>query len=201
MIAATLDVDFILSRVVFDSSSGCWQWTGSCNFAGRAIHNGRYAYRISHEVFIGPLEGRQVNHHCDNPRCVNPEHIYAGTQLQNIKDAASRGRLRTPEVKRGEDQWLAYPDAMIDQLRARYAAGEMQKDLAVEYGVSLSQVRRWVSGGDRDRQPIPRPVAQCGTRGGYGRHGRRRETPCAECIAANTAYMKAYKARRLRAAA
>jgi hypothetical protein len=94
MSAPVFDRDFILSRIDVDPETGCWNWTG-CLGAGtrRAMYNRTYAYRISYEVFVGPIPGGlQINHHCDNPACVNPEHIYAGTRSQNSIDMYSRGR-------------------------------------------------------------------------------------------------------------
>lgn len=45
-----------------------------------------------------PAEGMQINHHCDNPPCVNPEHLYEGTQLQNMRDASARIRFPNQTV-------------------------------------------------------------------------------------------------------
>lgn len=52
------------------------------------------AHRIAWELTHGPIPvDRQINHHCDNPICVRPDHLYLGTQLDNLKDAVRRGRL------------------------------------------------------------------------------------------------------------
>lgn len=188
--------EVILDRIEVDAN-GCWIWTGAVNkVLSRGLYGGKYAYRISYEVFVGPIPaGLQINHHCDVSMCVNPEHLYAGTQAENMRDCVARGR-HTPPALRGEAQWMAYPDATVDEVRARYAGGELQKDLAAEYGISLNQVRRWCSGGDRGRTPIKRPRAACGTRAGYCAHISRKEPTCAPCREANTAYLRAYKAKR-----
>ena len=80
-----------------DKSGDCWEWTGSCHPKGHGYFglDGKvtYAHRVSWTMAYGDLpEGLQVNHHCDNPPCVQPEHLYAGTQIDNINDMIERGR-------------------------------------------------------------------------------------------------------------
>lgn len=81
--------------------SDCWIWKAS-----RRGHNGyggfrvnknsiRLAHNVSYELYIGPIpEGLKVLHTCDNPLCVNPSHLFLGTQLDNIKDRDVKGRCR-----------------------------------------------------------------------------------------------------------
>ena len=87
-----------LDKVDQDGPNGCWVWTaartpkgyGCFRFGNRG---GARAHRVSYELFVGPIpEGLQVNHHCDNPSCVNPDHLYVGTQKQNRQDAVLRNR-------------------------------------------------------------------------------------------------------------
>lgn len=87
------------------NSSGpnsCWEWVGS-----RAVRGGYgqinergkllKAHRISYELRYGKIpRGKMVLHACDNPPCVNPEHLYAGTARQNSWDAWRRGRAVLP---------------------------------------------------------------------------------------------------------
>lgn len=84
------------------AQSGCWEWTGGLNPAGY----GRFAcktesgwimelaHRYSYSFFVGPLtDGLYVCHRCDNPKCVNPQHLFLGTQQNNISDAKKKGRI------------------------------------------------------------------------------------------------------------
>jgi hypothetical protein len=74
----------------------CWPWIGSKNKAGYGqltcdgVHHA--SHRLAHELLIGPLAHRNVNHKCDNRACCNPKHLWNGTQSQNMLDALEKGR-------------------------------------------------------------------------------------------------------------
>lgn len=83
------------------SANGCWNWTSTTdkNSYGIASNNWLkkygtpFAHRLMYIVTKGPIEkGLNINHHCDNPSCVNPDHLYSGTQKQNMNDKISRNR-------------------------------------------------------------------------------------------------------------
>lgn len=88
--------------------TACWLWTGTGtgtgtpfrgNFRVGSMTDGTrrkvIASRWALESVVGPIpEGLFACHHCDNPRCVNPAHLYAGTQLDNVRDMVERGRAR-----------------------------------------------------------------------------------------------------------
>lgn len=82
--------------------TGCWLWVAGC-FAhgyGAFIFQDRrpgLAHRFSYELHHGPIpEGAVVMHTCDNRRCVNPAHLRAGSQRENIHDAMHKDRWMTP---------------------------------------------------------------------------------------------------------
>ena len=89
----------------------CWPWTGALTGSGGVRHGqimwrGRYrtpqkVHRIVWELTYGLIPAdRQINHHCDNPICCRPEHLYLGTQDDNMKDASKRGRFTVPKPLR-----------------------------------------------------------------------------------------------------
>jgi hypothetical protein len=97
---ASLLVERFLSKV--DTSGECWVWRGSRDAAGYGRISsplGRKgspacANRLAYELFIGVLEpGQVVCHRCDNPPCVRPSHLFAGSTSDNLKDASAKGRI------------------------------------------------------------------------------------------------------------
>lgn len=80
----------------------CWEWTGYVmpngygTFGrGRAIEGKVYAHRFAYEALVGPIPvGQHVCHRCDNRRCVRPDHLFLGTQRDNMRDMVAKGRKR-----------------------------------------------------------------------------------------------------------
>jgi hypothetical protein len=94
-------------------SDHCWEWTGKKNNKGygmiRTTGNKSDSFRLAHRIswFLanGDIpEGFHVLHRCDNPGCVNPDHLFLGTHLENMRDKLSKGR--------------AFPDGWLENVRA-----------------------------------------------------------------------------------
>ena len=89
----------LLSKIKINDQTGCWEWTAATNNTGYGfIRDGkkmRTTHRVSYEEHKGPIpKGMSVCHTCDNPKCVNPDHLWLGTTLDNIRDMISKGRSR-----------------------------------------------------------------------------------------------------------
>lgn len=90
---------------------GCWLWTSSLNQRGYGTFfpNGRShkAHRLAWEFSNGPVaNGLLVCHHCDNPRCVRPDHLFVGSHLENVQDMVRKNRhagQRKTHCKRGHE--------------------------------------------------------------------------------------------------
>jgi len=145
---------------------GCWEFTGAKNNKGYGHIGvgGRgtgqiLAHRAAYECFVGPIPpGMFVLHHCDNPSCVNPDHLYVGTQKDNIRDAVNRGRHFTPTLPGEGNQNVRVTDKQVEKMRAEYKGrqspnrprtGPTLKELAAKYGISLVQTHRIVTGQSR----------------------------------------------------
>lgn len=73
----------------------CWEWAGNRNQHGYGRLDTTYAHRLSWEFHHGPIpDGLVVMHACDNPPCVNPWHLRLGTQVENMRDMARKGRRK-----------------------------------------------------------------------------------------------------------
>lgn len=133
-----------------DKSGNCWLWTGATDdkgygrlsFKGRRAIAPRVAYELTHGVSPGQL---QVLHRCDNPPCVNPDHLFLGTNADNIRDMCAKGRawIQQPENKRhGSDNpsaKLSHEEAVA--IREAYANKSMNGvELAEVYGVGNSTI-------------------------------------------------------------
>lgn len=131
----------------------CWHWDGYVHGDGygiiRVMKEGVPAHRKAWEVWRGVIpEGTRVLHKCDNRRCVNPCHLFLGTDSDNIRDRDQKLR----QVK-GEDSHLSkLTESQVLEIRRRYdeevvTKGHTTSALATEFGVSRSQIRhigkRW----------------------------------------------------------
>lgn len=92
--------DRFFNLLAIDPESGCWMWKGyrktkSAQY-GWFWFNGKYEYahRMAWRIFRGEIpKGLFVCHHCDTPGCVNPEHLFIGSQLDNMRDASNKNRF------------------------------------------------------------------------------------------------------------
>jgi hypothetical protein len=145
-----------------DPSTGCWEWQRALNKTGygvaphqRGKRGGRLAHRVVYERLVGPIPvGMCLCHKCDNPRCVNPSHMFIGTHADNMRDAANKGRIRVPAlsgddhpfrqhpeyVPRGEDHAHKLTEDQVREIRQRAANGEPLKALAVVFNVSAPTI-------------------------------------------------------------
>ena len=137
------------------TGEGCWEWTGARTQQGYGSvgYEGRTekAHRVAWELTHGPVPaGMFVCHHCDNPPCVRPDHLFMGTRSENMLDAAAKGRLPSQDpqrVLRGErvgNSKLTASDVVA--IRRRYAAGEHPTALGLEFGITRSSVTRLARG-------------------------------------------------------
>ena len=137
------------AKIDKNSPGGCWLWMGATNRSRngygmfRVSRVAHYAHRAAYASVHGELpEGVVVMHRCDTPLCCNPAHLCVGTQADNLKDMADKGRnLRngvSMNAKLFKDQ-AATARLMLEQ-------GARQKDVAELFGVTQGTISRLANG-------------------------------------------------------
>lgn len=127
-----------------DELSLCWLWKGAKSnnlkrpYGYFTYGKVQYAHRVAWQIFRGPIpDGLFVLHHCDNPPCVNPDHLFLGTKKDNRQDMLRKNRYKFPV---GE----ATPSAKLTEVQVRQILTDArsQRLIANEYGINQSQVSR-----------------------------------------------------------
>ena len=140
----------------------CILWTGAKTLTGYGVRHFRGHNTTAHRaVWIekyGPIKSRWifVCHKCDNPACINIEHLFLGTNTENMRDAVRKGRLRGVHGCRdGEKHPRAtITDAQAVAIRAIHAAGVSYPAIARQLGVSKYAVAQVGSGRTFNRLPL-----------------------------------------------
>lgn len=148
-----------------DSDNACWLWVAS-RFSGgrygqfmwaerfgrtRPVGAHRVAYELTHGVELP--DDCHVLHSCDTGLCVNPAHLFTGTHTDNMRDAASKGRLHVPRPKNQK-----ITDAQCDELVALVRSGVPQYVAAARFGISAMLASLIVRG--KRRQHRSQAVSQ-----------------------------------------
>ena len=94
--------EYMLSCSAIDEETGCIEWQLHTNYYhyGQVHVNGKHeqTHRVSYRLNVGDIhDGVSVCHHCDNPPCINPDHLFLGTQKDNMRDAGNKGRMQRGE--------------------------------------------------------------------------------------------------------
>lgn len=131
-------------------SDGCHIWVGAKLPRGYGVYRPygrrgkrRYAHRHAWEIANGPIpEGMAICHRCDNPSCVNPDHLFMGTQADNMRDMAAKRRSTFGEAN--SQAKLKYSQVL--EIRASRVS---RREVAALYGISTGHVglirsgKRW----------------------------------------------------------
>jgi hypothetical protein len=132
-----------------NKTDGCWLWTGGCTGGGYGTFSVRgavtYTHRFSYELHFGPIPtGFFVCHHCDNPRCVRPDHFFLGKHAENAADMKAKGRcnLQRPTMRGPGNPAAKFTLDQAQAIRKRIEGGELQAAVAREFGVHYSTIRR-----------------------------------------------------------
>lgn len=140
---------YIESRV-FKVPGGCWIWQGKVHPNGygklsweRPGLPGLWlAHRVAFAVYIGEPGSFHVCHRCDNPACVNPDHLFLGTHADNMADMSAKGRANLGTKATGN----VLTEAQVFDIRRMVAGGMTQADAGAVYGVKQPTVSKIVNG-------------------------------------------------------
>ena len=137
--------------------TGCWEWVGYRNIDGYGdwkLPGSREhrAHRVAWILAKGPIpDGLHVLHHCDNPSCVYPPHLYLGTEADNGRDRAVRGRAargerhgrrKYPHLLRGETVGTSkLTESDVLEIRRRASTGEPCSAIARDFDIGAHQAR------------------------------------------------------------
>lgn len=129
-------------RVSPEPNTGCWLWTGGVNVWGYGMislggkaDGSSSAHRVSYMLHKGDPRDLLVLHSCDNRLCVNPEHLFLGTQRDNIRDMINKGRRYDQRGEKGPSARLTVGD-ILDIRSKRLPAAKF----AQIYGVSPQNI-------------------------------------------------------------
>lgn len=125
---------------------GCWEWTRAKPHGYGTLTVGRKtrsAHRLAYQLGVGPIPRRaHIRHSCDNPSCINPDHLFAGTREDNMQDCVRRGRHGgPPPARKGEKNPASkLTSDKVDEIRRQLTQGSTQTKIARRFGISQSQV-------------------------------------------------------------
>lgn len=127
----------------------CWEWKKCRNAEGYGVlrRNKKTlsAHRVAWNAVNGPIpDGMCVLHRCDNPGCVNPEHLFLGTLADNMADMVQKGRGRLPENSGERNGGAKLTWSQVREIRS--IRGETRADIAKRYGIAQSTLSRIIQG-------------------------------------------------------
>lgn len=150
----------LLARAQPEPNSGCWLWDGPLDAYGYGVFQmtrteahargrtgrGIKAHRVSWAVHHGEIPaGLLVLHHCDNRACVNPEHLYVGTDADNVRDMLARGRHKPAGVTGEEHPRAVLTEDDVIAIRSILRGNRVsQQEVADMFGVHQTQISRIV---------------------------------------------------------
>lgn len=150
-------------KFIIDENTKCWNWTGQLTHNGYGRHSykekGMSATRVSWNIHKGEIDfdlmGILVCHKCDNPACVNPDHLFLGTQKDNMQDCVDKNR-----INKGTDrpQHILTEENVKEARRLRQNEEYSFEKLSNLFGVSKSGITNAIKGNTWKHVDYPIPT-------------------------------------------
>ena len=154
----------LFKNIQIDKQTGCWNYGNISNpnsygyitFGSRLDGSRKQigAHRVSYQIFNGKIpDGMFVCHKCDNRHCVNPDHLFLGTCLDNTLDMLSKGRPFNHDGTHNHNAKLT--ESQVFEIRKEFMAGKTKSEIGREHGIGSSQICKIVSEKSWKRVPMP----------------------------------------------
>jgi hypothetical protein len=157
-----LPIEARLMRRVIKEPGGCWIWQGALSQGYGWMWTGvrlNRTHRVAYELFRGEIPaGKFVCHHCDVRRCVNPEHLFLGTNAENIADARRKGRLVPPKGRKRSKKMHKRDREII----RRYKGGATLEQVGEAFELSRAGVAKILEGHGVKRRRRGKPLKMAG---------------------------------------
>lgn len=131
----------------------CWEWAARKNASGYGLfvmgHSKVFlAHRVAYEHWVGPFPNTmRILHRCDNPPCVNPDHLFVGTQADNVRDMVAKGRNVCVPMPGEKNPQAKLTREQVDLIREMYVPRVVTlRRLADKFGVSEATIHGIVTG-------------------------------------------------------
>lgn len=139
-----MNTDLFLSKVSVNEETGCHEWTGVISWKGYGRYGSKRAHRLMWQIVKGLIPaGMFVCHSCDNRKCVNINHLFLGTNEDNLNDAKSKGRL-----KKDRSLNFSIKQVITDSQKNVFVG---QKECAAHYKTSVKKVQDMLHGRRNNR--------------------------------------------------
>lgn len=137
----------LLNGVKINQATECWEWQKHINNKGygklTVLGRGVYAHRLIYKLCIGDVsKNNLVMHKCDNPKCINPNHLKLGSQADNMKDCYVKGRskLKPQSFKKEKNPQAKLIQSQIIKIKEMLNLGCTQQSIADDFNISQAQI-------------------------------------------------------------
>lgn len=128
----------------------CWLWLGGAKRGGygRLKINGKWvsAHRFAYEIVRGSLGSLKACHHCDVTDCARPSHIFKGTQAENVRDSANKGRHKNPVMFGEANPHAKLTEDRVRALRENPPLRHEKARVAIELGITHRSLNKLLAG-------------------------------------------------------